>query len=197
MAFVDLGPIVMNVPVGFSRISFLPGSVFLLQQGTKTAVKYYGDAIVGPAWHGFLIKKFLGFNSVEAQIPGSFVVKSLETSRYLKIPYLLYFYLPLFLICMSVLRFGLGMFAAFLYYVEMFFLFDYQNLFVKVGFDWAWQLLNFKISETASQFIAAALAIVFLACTIFGFWHWEKRESSHRQKRILLFFMLLPLALFF
>ena len=98
MAFIDLGPIVMAVPTGFSRISFFPGSVFLLEHEHKTILRYFGNAIIGRAWYGFLDNKILNRKNNETQIPGSFVVKSLETSRYLKIPYLLYFFLPLLLI---------------------------------------------------------------------------------------------------
>jgi hypothetical protein len=197
MAFIDLGPIIIAVPTGFSRISFFPGSVFLLQQGKKTAIKYFGDAITGRAWHDFLAKKILNRNGNEMQIPGSFVVKLLETSRYLKIPYLIYFFLPLLLICAAVIYFGPGMLSAFLYYVEMFFLFDYQNLFVKVPFGWIFKFANLEISEASTKFFAAALAIVFMVCAILGFWHWKKREPSVWQKQILLFFVLLPLFLYF
>lgn len=197
MAFIDLGPVVVAVPAGFSRVSFSPGSIFLLQQGKKTAVRYYGDAIAGRAWHAFLTKKYHDPKNNEGQLPVSFVVKSPETSRYLKIPYLLYFFLPLLLIGITIIRFGLSMFAAFLYYVEMFFLFDYQNLFVKIPFGWIWQLLDSKISETLSQFIAAALAIVFVASAVFGLWHWERLKVSPWQRRFLLLFVLLPLALYF
>jgi hypothetical protein len=196
-AFIDLGPIVTAVPTGFSRVSFFPGAVFFLQQGKKIGSKYFGDAIVGRTWHSFLDKKVLSLKGDDAQIPGSFVVKSLETSRYLKIPYLLYFFLPLLLIFAAVIRFGPGMLSAFLYYVEMFFLFDYQNLFVTVPFGWISKSVNLEISETATKFFAAALAIVFVVCAILGFWHWKKREISAWQKIILLFFVLLPLVLYF
>jgi hypothetical protein len=195
--FVDLGPVVMAVPPGSSRVSFFPGSVFLLQQGNGIAVKYFGDAIVGRAWHDFLVKKIQKRKGNEAKLPGSFVVKSLETSRYLKIPYLIYFFIPLLLICAALIHLGPVMFAAFLYYVEMFFLFDYQNFFVTVPFGWIFKSLNFEISETSTRFFAAALAIVFLAGAILGFWHWKKREISAWQKRIVLFFVLLPLVLYF
>lgn len=195
--FVDLGPVVMAVPPGSSRVSFFPGSVFLLQQGKKIAVKYFGDAIVGRAWHDFLLKKVQNRKGNEAQIHGSFVVKALETSRYLKIPYLIYFFLPLLLIGVAIIRFGPVLFAAFIYYVEMFFLFDYQNLFVTVPFGWIFKFANFEISEASTKFFAAALAIVFVACTLLGFWHWRKRKISAWPKRIVLFFVLLPLVLFF
>jgi len=196
-SFVDLGTVVMAVPPGSSRVSFFPGSVFLLQQGKKIAVKYFGDAIVGRAWYDFLVEKVQKRKGNEAQIPGSFVVKSLETSRYLKIPYLIYFFLPLLLICATIIHFGPVMLAAFLYYVEMFFLFDYQNLFVTVPFGWIFKFVNFEISEASTRFFAAALAIVFVACAILGLWYWKKRKISVWQKRIVLFFVLLPLVLYF
>jgi hypothetical protein len=194
--FVDLGPVVVAVPPGASRVSFFPGSVFLLRQGQKTAVKYFGDAIVGQAWFGFLAKKISGRVGIAATLPGSFVVKALETSRYLKIPYLIYFFLPLLLLGAAIIHFGPVMLAGCIYYIEMFFLFDYQNLFVNVPFSWLFKLVNFENSETFTRFFAAALAIVFLAATVLGFWHWKKREVSVWQKRILMIFLLLPLALF-
>ncbi|HUU04731.1 MAG TPA: hypothetical protein VMZ49_02520 [Patescibacteria group bacterium] len=195
--FVDLGPVVMAVPPGSSRVSLFPGSVFLLQQGRKTVVKYFGDAIVGQAWHGFLAKKISGRGGNAAPLTGSFVVKAPETSRYLKIPYLIYFFLPLLLLGAALIHFGPVMLAGCVYYVEMFFLFDYQNLFVNVPFGWLFKLINFENSEASTRFFAAGLAIVFLAGTILGFWHWQKREVSAWQKRILLFFVLLPLVLYF
>lgn len=190
-----MGPVVVAVPPGASRVTFFPGSVFLLRQGRKTAVKYFGDAIVGRVWHDFLVKKIRKGN--ETPLPGSFVVKSPQASPHLKIPYLIYFFLPLVLIAAAVIRFGPVMLAAFLYYVEMFFLFDYQNLFVNVPFGWFFKVVNFEISEASTRFFAAGLAIVFFAGTILGFWHWQKRQVSPWQKRILLFFILLPLVLYF
>ncbi|TFG80764.1 MAG: hypothetical protein E4H23_01325 [Chrysiogenales bacterium] len=194
--FVDLGPVVVAVPPGASRVSFFPGSVFLLQQGQRIAVKYFGDAIVGQPWHGFLAKKIRDPEANAMPLPGSFVVKALESSRYLKTPYLIYFFLPLLLIAVAVIRFGPVMLAGCIYYVEMFFLFDYQKLFVNVPFGWLFKLMHFENSEASIRFFAAALAIVFLAGTVLGFWHWQKRQVSIWQKRILLFIVLLPLVLY-
>ena len=195
-AFIDLGEIVVAAPTGFSRITFFPGSVFSLEHENKTTLKYFGDAIVGRAWYGLLNTIHPDGKSSQDRVPGSFVVKEMEKSRYLKIPYLLYFFLPLLLIGAALLRFGTGMLSACLYYVEMFFFFDYHSLFVKVPFGWIFKLVNVEISEASGKFIAAALAIVFFVCVILGFWHWKERESSLWQKRILLFFVLLPWILF-
>lgn len=197
MAFIDLGPVVVTVPAGFSRVSFLPGSVFVLEQGKKTTVRYFGDSIIGRTWRGFLANRILERKSVETQTSGSFVVKSLEDSRYLKIPFLIYFFLPLLLIGTAVILYGPGMLSACLYYVEMFFLFDYQNLFVKVPFGWILKLLNIEISEASTKLFAASLTIFFVACVLLGFWHWKKHSISNWQKKVLLFFALLPLVLFF
>jgi hypothetical protein len=194
--FVDLGPVVVAAPPGASRVSFFPGSVFLLRQGRKVAVKYFGDAIIGPAWKGFLAKKIKPPEVNALPLPGSFVVKALETSRYLKIPYLIYFFLPLLLLGAAVIHFGPVMLAGCFYYVEMFFLFDYLNLFVNVPFGWFFKLVHFENSEASTRFFAAALAIVFLAGSVLGFWHWKKRQVSVWQKRILLVFLLLPPVLF-
>lgn len=196
MAFIDLGPVIVTVPAGFSRVSFLPGSVFILRQGKKTTIKYFGDAIIGRTWEDFLKKSVLNGKSAETGSTGSFVVKSLEASRYLKIPYLVYFFLPLLLIGAAVILYGPGMLSACLYYVEMFFLFDYQNLFVKVPFGWILKWLNIDISEASTKLLAAAWAIFFVACVILGFWHWKKQHIANWQKKLLLLFVLAPLVLF-
>lgn len=197
LAFIDLGPVIVTVPLGFSRVSFLPGSVFLLERGEKATVKYYGDAFIGRTWRGFLAKRILGRTNDETQTSGSFVVKSLEDSRYLKIPFLIYFFLPLLVIAAAVLLYGPVMLSACVYYVGMFFLFDYQNLFVKVPFGWILKLMNIEISEASTKLFAASLAIFFVVCVLLGFWHWKKHSISNWQKKFLLFFVLLPLVLFF
>ena len=71
---------------------FSPGRFFCCGKVGKPRLKYFGDAIVGQAWFGFLAKKISGRGANAATLPGSFVVKAPETSRYLKIPYLIYFF---------------------------------------------------------------------------------------------------------
>jgi len=195
--FFDLGPVIIAVPPGASRVTFLPGSVFLLQQGKVKTARYFGAAIIGRAWHGFLGKQIAPGQKKRALAPGSFVVKERERSPYLKIPYQIYFFLPLLLILAAIASTGTVMASAFIYHVEMFFLFDYQQLFAAIPLGWAFRVLNIEISDLRLKLAAALLASFFLAGAVFGLWHWKKREVSDLQKRILLFFVLLPWFLFF
>jgi hypothetical protein len=194
--FFDLGPVIVAVPAGASRVTFFPGSVFLLQQGGRKTARYFGDAIVGRAWYGFLSKKIANGEKKETGAPGSFVVKEREQSPYLKAPYLIYFFLPLPLILFAIVSSGAVMASAFLYYVEMFFLFDYRELFAGLPLGWVFRVLNIEISDLRLKLASALLASFFLAWAVFGLWHWQRREISSWQTRIVLFFVLLPWFLF-
>jgi len=195
--FFDLGPVIVAVPAGSSRVAFFPGSVFLLQQGERKTARYFGAAIAGRAWYGFLSRKIASSEKKVTGAPGSFVVKERQRSPYLKIPYLVYFFLPLLLILIAIASSGAVMASAFLYYVEMFFLFDYQVLFAAIPLGWAFRALNIEISDFRLKLVSALLASFFLAGAVFGLWHWKKREISSWQKRIVLLFVLLPWFLFF
>ncbi|MBN2344823.1 MAG: hypothetical protein JXO51_00425 [Candidatus Aminicenantes bacterium] len=194
--FFDLGPVVVSVPPGFSRVAFFPGSVFSLRSGSRTVFRHFGGAIVGRAWHGVLA----GGTSPPARGPsrtlGSFVVKHWERSTSLHLPYLLYFLLPLALIAAALASWGAAAAAAFLYYVEMFFLFDYGKLFVTVPFGWLFRILGLELSEFWIKAAAIFLVTLFLLGAVFGLWHWKRREASPWMKRFVLFLLLLPAALF-
>jgi hypothetical protein len=164
---------------------------------TQVSCSGFGDAIIGRAWHGFLSSKIANSGKKGPPSPGSFVVKAQEQSPYLKIPYLIYFFLPLLLILVAIASTGEVMASAFFYYVEMFFLFDYKKLFAAIPLGWAFRALNIEISDFRLKLAAVLLALFFLACTVFGLWHWKKREITNWQKRIILFFILLPWFLFF
>ncbi len=196
--FFDLGPVLVALPIGASRVTFFPASVFLLSQDEKTVVKNHGGSILGHAWAKFLGKKTTAWRNGVRQTPGSFVAKQPEESRYLKIPYLVYFYLPLVVILLLVATFGAAMAAAFFYYAVMFFLFDYQELFVSVPFAWVFKALDSELPDpSVMAILAAAFAVFFLGCSVFGLWRWKNREMSRRDKWIVLFFVLLPFFLFF
>jgi hypothetical protein len=195
--FFDLGPVLVAVPAGATTVTFFPGSAFLLQQGERKTLRYFGDAIVGRAWEGFLSKKIAANDKKGNLSPGSFVVKERGKSPYLRIPYMIYFFLPLLLILAAIGSSGTVMASAFLYHVEMFFLFDYQELFAAIPLGWAFRALNIEISDFRLKLAAVLLALFFLAGSVFGLWHWKKREISIWQKRIVLFFVLLPWPLFY
>jgi len=198
MAFIDLGPIVMAVPSGFSRVSFSPSSVILVDHEHKLTVKYFGASPAGAFWYGFLAKKHDASKPAASKpLAVSFVIKELEKSRYLKIPYLIYFYLPLVTIVFLAIQYSSIFLMAFFYYLEMFFLFDYRKMFVTIPFDWLFKFLNWEISAALIEVLAALVITVFVIGAVFGLWHWKKNAVSALEKGIILWFVLLPFFLFF
>jgi hypothetical protein len=197
MTFVDLGPIIMALPSGFSRVAFFPGGAFILEHGDKMAMKYFGASPGGSLWYNLLAKRFNASSPGAKALPAvSFVVKELEKTRYLKIPYLLYFYVPLLIIFFLVVRYGLSLLLAFFYYLGLFFLFDYRQVFVTVPFDWLFTIFNLELSARQVEFAAVGLAAVFAFCTVIGFWHWKKSAVPGWAKKAVLVFALLPFVFF-
>lgn len=198
MTFIDLGLIVMDIPAGFSRVSFFPGSVFTVDHEQKAAVKYFVASPATELWHDFIAKKYAACKpTAKKPLAVSLVIKELEKSRYLKIPYLFYFYLPLLIIVFLAIRYGSVLLMALFYFVEMLFLFDYRKMFVTIPFDWLFKLLNWEINAGQVELAATVMVSILLFCAVFGLWHWKKSNISSREKGIILFFILLPFFLFF
>ena len=197
-AFVDLGPVVAALPAGFSRVTFFPAEIFSLEHEKSVVLKNFNASPGGSLWHGILAKKIGASGPVSQKpLPVSFVVKELEKSRYLKVPYLIYFYLPLLVIILSAIGYGRVLFTALFYYAEIFFLFDFRNFFVTVPFDWLFNLLKWESSVGQVEIAGAIIAIIFVLGAAFGLWHLKKESQSVWGKRIILFFILLPFSLFF
>lgn len=194
--FFDLGPLLAAVPAGASRVSLLPAGIFLLRQGKMTVARNYGGSILGSVWARDLNKKNSAAGKGNGSMTGSFVVKQEGASR-LKLPYLVYFYLPLLLILILVATSGAGLAAAFFYYVEMFFLFDFQKLFVTVPLAWLFNALGVELSDPWGKVLAVSMALLFLAVSFYGLWRWKNDEIPRSQKWLVLFFILLPFFLFF
>jgi len=198
MAFIDLGLILMSLPAGFSRVSLFPGPGFFTEHENKIVLKSYNASFGGALWYRFLAERFRTSKTNLGELRNvSFVVKELEISRYLKIPYLLYFYLPLLLIVFLTVRHGIVFLTALFYFVEMFFLFDFRAMFVTVPFNWFFKLVNWEISVGQVELAATALVAVFFLCAVFGLWHWKKNTLAGLDRGIVLFFILLPFFLFF
>ncbi len=195
--FFDLGPVMVAVPAGASRVAFSPGAVFLLRHGEKTVARNYGESILGGVWARFLNEKYADQGAWGGRHPGSFIVKPAPGSPSLRIPYLVYFYLPLALIIVSIATCGAGMAAAFFYYAGMFFLFDFEKLFVTVPLAWVFNALGVELPDPWIKVLAATMALLFVAAAVYGLWCWKEREMSRRDKWIVCFFILLPFSLFF
>lgn len=195
--FFDLGPLLVAVPTGASRVTLFPASIFLLRHGENTVARNYGGAILGNVWARALNEKIAGAEKGGRPLPGSFIVKPAPGSSSQRIPYLVYFYLPLALIVIAIATCGMAMAAAFFYYAGMFFLFDFQRLFVTIPLAWLFNALGVELPDPWVKVLAVALALLFLAAAVFGLWRWKDREMLPSGKWIVWFFILLPLFLFF
>lgn len=191
--FFDLGPVLVALPAGASRIAFLPGSLFLLSQGERSVARNFAGSIGGSIRARALNKDGAGGRNPS----GSFVVKAAERSPSLRIPYLVYFYLPLALIVIAVAMSGAGMAMAFFYYAGMFFLFDFEKFFVTVPLAWLFRALGVDLPVPWIKALAAVMAFLFLAAAVCGLLRWNDKEIPPGGRWIAWFFILLPLALFF
>jgi len=194
--FVDLGPLLVAVPAGSSRVTFFPASLFLLRHDGKAVARNYGGSILGNIWTRALNEKSAGPGKAGGLLAGSFVVKPVPGSPSLRIPYLAYFYLPLVLIIIAMATCGTAMAAAFFYYAEMFFLSDFQRLFITVPMAWLFSALGVELPDPWVKVLAVALALLFLAAAVFGLWRWNDQEMPPSSKWIVWFFILLPFFLF-
>lgn len=195
--FFDLGPILVALPVGASRIGFLPGSILVMSRNEGVTARNFGGSLAGNVLAQFLNRTNKGAAKVRKSLPGSYVGKSASGSPSQRIPYLVYFYLPLVLIAILLSFFGAGMATAFFYYTGMFFFFDFEKLFVTVPFAWLFRALNIELPDPWGLVLAAVVAFFFLLAGIYGLVRWDKREMPPSGKWLALFFVLLPLALFF
>jgi hypothetical protein len=197
-AFVDLGPVVAALPAGFSRVTFFPAALFSLEHEKGAAMKNFNASPGALLWQRILAKKLVAPGpGSRKSLPVSFVVKDLEKSKYLKIPYLIYFYLPLLIIVLSTIGYGRILLTALFYYAEIFFLFDFRKIFVTVPFDWLFNLLKWDPGVGVVELVGAVVAVLFVLGGAYGLWHLKKEGRSVWGKRLILFFILLPLFLFF
>lgn len=195
--FFDLGPVMVALPVGASCISFSPGSIFLLRHGQKTVARNFGGSIFGAFWVRSLNAKNGGSAPGSGRLPGSFIVKPAAGSASLRIPYLVYFYLPLALIVILIATMGPGLAAAFFYHAGMFFLFDFEKLLAGIPLDWLFGALGLELADPWIKVLAVGLALLFLAAAVYGLLRWKGSELPPTSRWIVLFFILLPFFLFF
>ncbi len=195
--FFDLGPVMAALPVGASRISFSPGSIFVLRHGEKTVARNFGGSIFGAFWARSLNENNNGSNPTAGRLPGSFIVKPAAGSASLRIPYLVYFYLPLALIVILIATTGPGLATAFFYYAGMFFLFDFEKLLAGIPLDWLFGSLSLELADPWIKVLAVGLALIFLAAAVYGLLRWKSAEMPPSSKWIVWFFILLPFFLFF
>jgi hypothetical protein len=193
--FFDLGPVMVALPKGASQVTFSPGAVFWLRHGEAAVARNVGGSIVGAFWARALNRKWQ--RAGKGTLAGSFVLKPAGESSSQRIPYLIYFYLPLAIIVILISTYGSGMAVAFFFYAGMFFLFDFERLFVAVPLGWLFHALGVELPEAWIRISAVSLAVLFLAAAVYGLIRWKNGEMPPSGTWLVLLFVLMPLALFF
>ncbi len=185
--FFDLGPVLVSLPAGASRVSFRAGGVLRIEHGGKEARRSFGGSIAGSFLAG---KPANGLN-------GSFVVKSWERSPSLSIPYWIYFALALALVASMAFRARGWMATALFYCSGMFFFFDFERLFFSQPLGWLLRAWHLEPAAPWTRGLAAAavLLLTMLACR--GLLRWRCSQPPAYGGWVVLFFILLPPCLFF
>lgn len=203
---VNLG--IMNVlpGKGFIDCFFLPSEIMKMRtnkDGIITDQAVYYGASPFPVLYGNLAGHIsgegtrIGEGTGKKPQPISFILSSNEKANYFKIPYYIYFYLPLLLILILISFYGKPFCLAFCYYLGLFLLFDYKKVFFTLPFSWLIDILgkNFSSSETA--LIPGGFVILFSIVSLIGLFSFINKKRRLQLttwgKGLIFFFILLPL----
>jgi hypothetical protein len=127
----------------------------------------------------------------------SFILKSVEKTGYLDIPYLIYFYLPLVLILIFSSFYSRAVFTSFFFYTGLFLLFDFKTVLFRVPFSWLTRLFNIKDVTPVEGIGSVVVVVLFTLLAIWGLLNWKNRRDIFKERLIVLFFILLPIFLRF
>ncbi len=181
---VDLGRFIVYSCPGRSVTKLFPYGLLVQECSGKYYEKQY---------ERFLLQRVLPARSGSL----SFIEKPVSASPYLRWPHLLYFYAPLIMLLILTLRFGAGMLTGFIYFVEVFFLFDYYQALVDVPLFWVKNLTGGEFDAGGATMIAVGIAVFALLLCTAGLIQWKSLREYPSAKWWILFFFLLPFALRF
>lgn len=195
--FVNLGVLGIRLNPGISTVAFSPVEMITFSDSYgRTLYRYRGISMIAP-----LMQKYE--KRLQDKVGGtgefSFMIKSLENSRYLFIPYLVYFFLPLVIIILAAGLSDISLMRALFYYIPLFLLFDYKRMFVLLPFGWLFRLFGLSVNDTVVKVIAYILLALFVFVAVKGLFykHVEKSHYAESRHRFLFFFLLLPFLLRF
>lgn len=196
--FVELGRLAVLVESGLTWVKLLPQDVIEIQRGDTLQIKFFGTAILS-----FFLDSSGTAHSLDskAQVMSgksiSYVDNLLESTRFLKIRFMVYFYLPLFLILWLAILYGKGFYLGFLYYFGLFLFFDFKKTLFVIPFFWLFEVLGIEISGWFSLLMGIGITLIFLILTAVGVLHWKNFKKSFWSLLWLLVFILLPVCLRF
>jgi hypothetical protein len=188
-SFVDLGRVIVNAAPGLSTFTLYLSDFIEKRRDRKKNLEHLGNSL--------LLSTLL---PTKQQDPGNritFILKPPEKLKYLDIPYLLYFYLPLVLILIFAHLYSRAVFTAFFYYPLLFLLFDFRTVLFTVPFNWIMESADLVPGALMETWGAVIIAVLFTLPAIIGMFSWKNRRNIFRELLIVLFFFLLPIFLRF
>jgi len=197
LCFVDLGKLVVYVNPDFSVITFYQFDIIKRKEKGTEIIQYFGNSLLSPIFRSLF--EIFGYNlNIEKKSKKgvSYIIKSIEKSKYIKIQYLIYFYVPLFLIVLLAFSYSNAIFIAFFYYIEVFFLFNLKEAFIG-PFLWLLNFLNIQASDIVVIIGACSLCLISLITGIFGLFNWKNIQNQSFERGFILFMLLLPIFIRF
>ncbi|NIM18454.1 MAG: hypothetical protein GTO45_41270 [Candidatus Aminicenantes bacterium] len=188
-SFVDLGRIIVTTAPGFSTFTLYLSDFIEKRYNHKVARKHLGTSL--------LLSTLLPHKQQDPGNRITFILKPSEKLKYLDIPYLLYFYLPLVLILIFSHMYSRAVFLSFFYYSFLFLLFDFRAVLFTVPFNWVMESFDLVPSGLVETWGAIVVALLFTLLGIIGIFSWKKQQNIFKERLIVLFFLLLPLFLRF
>jgi hypothetical protein len=202
--FVNLGQMAIYPEPGITGVKlYLQEIIEVEDEKFGDRAIYYGQSLIPQIYEmlaNTVYSKEVGEKQADQKI--SYVLKSVRDSKYLRIPYYIYFYAPLIFILFLGSYYGLVGYVSFFYYLEMFLLFNYKRVLFLIPFSWLINLFGLKISDGTAVFLSALITVIFVIIAFIGIFH--KRQKGPNKpvltiwcKAYCLFFLLLPLFLRF
>jgi len=195
LILVDLGKAVVSVSGGQSSYTVHLSDFIRKEKGGKTFWGHLGTS--------FLLNMFTG-TSPEITVTTdkapeglSYYAKTVNNSTYLKIPYLIYFYLPLLLIMIMAFFNSPAILTSFFYYVGLFLLFDFRRDLFATPLSWLMDLLNLEIGGYTDLIGSLVVVTLFVLLGVLGLINWKKVREPFQERLTIMFFLLLPLFLRF
>lgn len=188
-SFVDLGRIIVTAAPGLSTFTLYVSDFIEKHRNHKKTKKHLGTSL--------LLSSLLPLKTQDTGNRITFILKPPEKLKYLNIPYLLYFYLPLVLILIFSHMYSRAVFLSFFYYLFLFLLFDFRAVLFTVPFNWVMESFDLVPSGLIETWGAMVVTLLFTLLGIIGIFSWKNRRNIYKERLIVLFFLLLPLFLRF
>lgn len=191
--FQEFGPLAIYTPIGESKVSLLGQHFFNISHQKHSSLVYTGRAPLTP----LILSLFKNVNQEKSQNI-SFAVKPLTQYPPLRIPYMVYFFLPLLLILILRTNYSPAIYLSFSYYMVAFLFFNPTQFFLSGPFHWIFSLLHLELPPHSIRMIIAILLTVFAGVAAFiGLINWKKSDPDSLERTYILSFLLLPLFLVF